>query len=687
MGRINLLDEEISNKIAAGEVVERPASVVKELVENCIDAGASKINVEIKKGGSTFIKVSDNGCGMDKEDAAVAFLRHATSKIKTDDDLNAIYTLGFRGEALSSIGAVAMVDLFTKRKEDNYGTHTVCKGGEIISDEDAGLPDGTTFIVKNLFYNVPARMKFLKKDVTEAGYINDIMTRFILAHPEISFKFINNGKEILFSSGDGNLKNAVYAVYGRDFATSMIDVDYSGEYINVKGMTGKGNTARPNRTYQSFFINGRYIKSPIIMRAVEEAYKNQIMIGKFPVSVLNIEINPSLVDINVHPTKLEVKFSNESEIYTSVYHAVKEALYRIADIPQIKKPDKEEKNTEFVKDSITVKSQVHIKEIATDKNIKPIIEINNDKPPKKEESVNTIFSENSKNVAAPKMFETDISIFDNALKKESGEKSSEEQIREKTDKPITRETGGEAQFTVPSAKKIDDNSKDKKDIRDTEDIKEIKKSESIPPEEKEQPKEIQKNINIPEYKLVGQVFDTYIIIETGDEMRLIDQHAAHERLKYEELKSLIAEKKVYSQPMIVPVVVDLSANEKAVYMQNSDFLSSIGFETEDFGDNSVIIRAIPTNMIFDDVEDLFEEILLQLDELKRDIITQKHERLLYTIACKAAIKANHKLSEREQKELVDRVFALENINTCPHGRPIVISMSKKEVEKQFKRIV
>ncbi len=686
MGRINLLNEEISNKIAAGEVVERPASVVKELVENCIDAGAEKITVEIKKGGSTFIKVSDNGCGMDKEDATVAFLRHATSKIKTESDLDAIYTLGFRGEALSSIGAVAMVDLFTKRKEDDYGTHTICHGGEIISNEDTGIPDGTVFIVKNLFYNVPARMKFLKKDATEAGYINDIMIRFILAHPEISFKMINNTKEVLFSRGDGNLKNAIYAVYGKDFATSMIDVNYSGEYINVNGMTGKGNLARPNRTYQSFFINGRYIKSPLIMRAVEEAYKNQIMIGKFPVTVLNIEVNPSLVDVNVHPTKMEVKFSNESEVYTAVYHAVKEALYRIADIPQIKKQETENNKTVFVRDNVTTGSQLNIKDVEHEKKPERMTPIRPEEKIKTEESKSIIFGDNSKKVSSPKMFQVDTDIFDKEKKLEADSNYNKAELQQPKE---------EAKEPQPKTQNIDirsqqeslaaENKTPEREIQETY----PKQVENLNQKQKDQDdtKDLKKNIEIPQYTLVGQVFDTYIIIEVGDEMRMIDQHAAHERLNYEELKTQLSQRKVYSQPMIVPLVLDLSSNEKAVYLQNCEFLKTLGFETEDFGNNSVIIRAIPTNTLYDDIEDLFIELLSQLEEYKKEIMTKKHERLLYTIACKAAVKANHKLSEDEQRDLVNKIFTLENINTCPHGRPIVISMSKKEIEKQFKRIV
>lgn len=607
MGKINLLDSEISNKIAAGEVVERPASVVKELVENSIDAGATRITVEIKNGGNTYIKVSDNGSGMEKDDATVAFLRHATSKISVAEDLDAIYTLGFRGEALSSIGAVSKINLYTKRAEDETGTHTICEGGDIVSAEDAGIPNGTTFIVKNLFYNVPARMKFLKKDATEAGYIQDIMTRFILAHPEIAFTFISNGKPMLSSQGDGKLENCVYAVYGKDYATAMLSVDFKSEHISVKGLTGKGNTARPNRNYQSFFVNGRYIKSPLIMRAVEEAYKNQVMVGKFPVSILNIEINPQMIDINVHPTKLEVKFSDENEVYRAVYNAVKEALYRIVDIPEIKRPEikKEKTITSFARDTVSVaKEQIEIK---------PNIEV---KPQPKTEVKKELLK-----VSEPQFFERTF---------------------EKKEEPI----------------------------------------KVYKPLIKEEPKE-EKNL---EFKHVGQVFDTYIIIEQDDKMMIIDQHAAHERLKYEEIKKELESSKVYSQPMVVPVVASVTSREMATFKENKEFIASLGFEAEEFDDNSVIIRAVPAAQA-EDVEDLFVEILSKLDENRREVISDKRQRLLYTIACKAAIKANHRLSENEQKELVKNVLELENINTCPHGRPIIVSMTQKELEKEFKRIL
>ena len=636
MGKINLLDVEVSNKIAAGEVVERPASVVKELVENSIDAGAKRISVEIKNGGNTYIKITDDGSGMEREDAVVAFLRHATSKIKSEADLDAIYTLGFRGEALSSIGAVSKVDLYTKRAEDMIGTHTVCEGGEIISDDDAGVPNGTSFVVQNLFYNVPARMKFLKKDTTEAGYITDIMTRFILAHPEISFKLISNGKEVLYSSGDGKIINCIYSVYGKDYATAMLEVNYNTEFVKVSGMTGKGSAARPNRNYQSYFVNSRYIKSPMITRAVEEAYKNQIMTGKFPVAVLNIEINPSLIDINVHPTKLEVKFSNESEVYKAVYHAVEDALYRITDIPEIvKKPvveKREERTSNFVRDTVLPNAQAEIKI--------PL-------EPKREPIPTKVV------VKQPKFFE-------NAVYEKTIEGPKE---------PV--------KIVVPEL--VREIKAQEKPIIETE-----VKAEGKPTIQETTPVTEEKNI---EFKLVGQVFDTYIIIERDNEMLMIDQHAAHERLNYEKLKQEAERKKVYSQGLAIGVVAQLSANELAVFSENEEFIKSLGFEAEPYGNNSVIIRSVPVAAANEDICDLFVEIITQLGENKKEIISHKRERLLYTIACKAAIKANWKISEAEQRELVKKVLMLDGINTCPHGRPIMISMSKEEIEKNFKRIV
>lgn len=627
MGIINELSVEIANKIAAGEVVERPSSVVKELVENAIDAGADVITVEIENGGTGFIRVSDNGSGMSGEDAEKCFRSHATSKIKTAEDLDAIYTLGFRGEALASIGAVAEVELLTKRAEESVGTQISYKGGVLTSKSEAGAADGTTFVVKNLFFNTPARMKFLKKDATEAGYIADIMTRFILAHPEISFKLTKDSKEVYYSPGDNSIKSALYCVYGREYAKAVIDVDYEMDGVRISGVAGKSETARANRGYQSFFVNKRYIKSAVITRALEEAYKNQIMIGKFPMSVLNIEVNPADIDINVHPTKLEVKFSDDSLVYRAVYHAVKNALYSIVQIPEVEREEptyhKEPEPAPILPRQATGWDKpdtptqrggfVHYEH----KNPEPVF------APVKERTYvqeKTEFSRSAREEYLEKKRETTVGIGDMPLT----------EIREQKE----------------AVRGID---------------------------------ELPRN-----FRIVGQIFDTYILIEQDDSMLMIDQHAAHERLKYEEIKEELKNRKPSPQKLIAPVPVELSPTEKVAVEENRERLLELGFEIAGEKDG-IYITAVPSPMDEESMVNVFVELVTAFGNNKQEVIDAAKERLTYTIACKAAIKANRKLSEIEMYTLANRVFDMENINTCPHGRPIVIKMTKKEIEKEFGR--
>ncbi len=637
MGKIHILDQEVSNKIAAGEVVERPVSVVKELVENSIDAGADMIVIEIKNGGSTYLRVTDNGSGMAPEDAQVAFLRHATSKIQTDADLDAIYTLGFRGEALSSIGAVAQVELRTKQPEAATGTLVTCEGGEIIASEEAGIPDGTSVTVQNLFYNTPARMKFLKKDRVEAGYITDLVGRFILAHPEISFKLLVGTKEQLFSSGDNNPVNAVYSVYGRDYAKAVLPVQYQNEHIKISGLVGKGTLSRPNRNYQSFFVNHRYIKSAMLIRALEEAYKNQVMIGKFPMAVLNIEINPAMIDINVHPTKLEVKFSEEKLIYETVYYGVKNALYQTANIPEISRGRElpEEKTPQKMLSDLVNDLP---KEVPQQN---PFVRRENPFLKKQQPPAQAVSQAHTVQLKEPPLFmqpqrqepPLQSPIVDGTVPAEQAQKEHPaEGIKEKT---------------VPE--------------------KELIEAEVV-------------------FRVIGQVFQTYILIEKEDQLLLMDQHAAHERLNYEALCKNMEQSHVLSQMLIEPLVVNLSATEMAAFLQNQQVLSDLGFESEEFGD-AVLIRSVPGEIEWGEAEALFVELLTQLQQDKKEVIGEKAQRGLYTIACKAAVKANKALSPVEMEALVRDVLRLPNINTCPHGRPILISMSKKEIEKEFKRIV
>lgn len=634
MGKIQLLDLETSNKIAAGEVVERPASVIKELVENSIDAGADKITVEIKNGGSVFMRVSDNGSGMKAEDASIAFLRHATSKIKTGADLDAIYTLGFRGEALASVGAVSHSEILTKEKNSAVGTRVTCDGGEIVAEEEAGISEGTVITVRDLFYNTPARRKFLKKDVSEAGYISDILERFILSYPEISFRFISNGKEKLFSSGDGSLKNAVYSVYGKDYAEAVIEVNYKTETAEVTGVIGKGTLCRPNRNFQSFFVNKRYIKSGILIKAAEEAYKNQIMIGKFPVLALNLAVNPESIDINVHPTKLEVKFSNERAVYEVVYYAVKNTLYALPNVPEIKRSER--------------KTLVQNTGVQLEMNRTPEFRENTqgaEQPDIKRESKNPDFSK---------------------INHESS-RSEEDPLakfrKTKTDEmPVFKEP--EIDFFAPEKP------------AERTDVAEVLKN-AVP----------ERNEEIPEFKIIGQIFATYIIAEAENEMLLIDQHAAHERLKYEELLKELAEKKLYPQVLLEPVIISLNGAEMSDYLKSSDILAQMGFENEEFGEKEIIVRTSPADVEWADVENLFLELLTKCAGGRHEVIADKFQRMIYTIACKSAIKAKHILTGAEMEALVKNVLSLKNINTCPHGRPIIIKMTKNELEKQFKRIV
>ncbi|MCH5209866.1 MAG: DNA mismatch repair endonuclease MutL [Oscillospiraceae bacterium] len=658
MGKIHILDTEVSNKIAAGEVVERPASVIKELVENSIDASASLITVEIKKGGSTYMRVSDNGTGMSADDAKICFLRHATSKVETSDDLDAIYTLGFRGEALSSIGAVSEVELYTKRVEDETGVCVTCRGGEILSSDEAGIPEGTSITVENLFFNTPARRKFLKKDATETGYITDIMTRFVFAHPEISFKLIVDDKEKLFSPGDSSLKNAVYTAYGKDYANGTIPVEYENSGIKLTGLIGKGTLARPKRNYQSFFVNRRYINSRTIIAALENAYKNQIMIGKFPMAVLNIEIEPSQIDINVHPTKLEVKFSDEKAIYDTVYYGVKSALYAIPNVPKIERNEAKEekpfKTEEFKRDES--KEQLTLSDMADalPKNMMRRPETPSYNPRENH------FLKKSEN------------IKDNRDTKIAAKKPQPIPEIKKRDSFDEIPVWQSASLATPPKKQ--------EPIFPVKDIK-----ETAPVEEYNESNE---TVFTDEYfEIVGQVFNSFIIAEKGDEMMFIDQHAAHERLKYEELLSEIKERPILSQMLIEPVIVNLAPGEMSAYRDNKQLFDKMGFEAEEFGDDSVIVRCAPGEVEMGEVEPLLLELIAQSEELKKELITDKYQRLLYTIACKSAVKANMKMSTMEMEALVRNVLRLKNINTCPHGRPIIITMSKKEIEKEFKRIV
>lgn len=625
MNIIHLLDNNLINKIAAGEVVERPSSVVKELLENAIDAGSTAITVEIKEGGIDLIKISDNGCGIGKDDIPTAFLRHATSKLKTIDDLEEILTLGFRGEALSSIASVAQVEMVTKTKDDMVGTKFVIHGGKVISQEETAANTGTVITMRNLFFNTPARRKFLKKPSVEAGYISDVVTRIALGHPNIAIKYINNSNTIISTSGNGDLKTCVYYVYGKDIASKMIDVDYSQDGFSIKGLVAKPELSRGNRNYENFFINGRYIKSDTVKSAIEDAYKGKLTIGKFPVFAIDMSVPKNTVDVNVHPTKLEVRFSDEGLVYDIIYKAVDKALSSTNLIPNVtwdKPKAKPRKPVQFDLDNIetvvstpfTTHGRYTLKEVDDADGYTVVKEDNNTKKTDKTEPV--------------------------------------EKVAETKAEPIKKPTEPVTETVKPVV----------------EEVKEVKKP------------------FFNNYKIVGQIFNTYWIIEQNNNMYLIDQHAAHERVLYEEFTDKFKSETPVSQMLLTPVAVNLSEKEKSIMLDNKPLLEKMGFEIEEFGINTYALRAVP--YIFDEPSNVgfFVDIIDMLSDKNIDNIYDTKYDAIATISCKAAVKGNNKLSYSEAQELINKILKLENPFTCPHGRPTIIEMPRYELEKKFKRV-
>ncbi len=634
MGKINVLDKSVAEKIAAGEVVERPASVVKELVENSFDALATSVTVEIEKGGTSYIRVTDNGSGIMHEDVATAFLRHATSKIKDEGDLESIATLGFRGEALCSISAVSVTEMLTRTQNDDMGTYMSVEGGETKAFRQAGCPLGTTITVRNLFFNTPARMKFLKKDATEAAYITDICQRAALSHPEVSFRYIRDGRDIFFTPGDNKIENTVRAVFGKDISNAMLPVSENAGVYTIEGLTGSNKLSRPNRNMQYFFVNGRLVKSNLLSAALGEAYKNELMIGKFPVCVLNISIPCDMVDVNVHPAKTEVKFVNEEEVYRALVMAVRGAIMKKGEIS--KKPFAERRNA--FKTAIEMPSAVQEK-------IKTVHPVKAFTPVKSTEA--------SKEVKK--------SLFEPIKKSEKKVVSTPEDLPVRKIETLELR---ESTIPMPEVKKAE--------------IKEEVKTETVP-EVKIEPVAVE----IPDFKIIGQLFSTYIVLESGNEMLLIDQHAAHERINYEKIKNQGSMK----QTVLIPATVNLTPREKAAWQENKEFFDTMGFESEDFGQDSIIVRTFPSDIAYEDGEGLLLELIGTFMGQEKGSITEMRDKAVYTIACKAAIKANKSLSDKEMEALVKDVFALEGISTCPHGRPITVKMTKYQIEKMFKRIV
>lgn len=657
--KIAVLDQHTIDKIAAGEVVERPASVVKELVENAIDAGATAITVEIADGGKKLIRITDNGSGMEMEQVPVAFLRHATSKIEKVEDLETISSLGFRGEALSSIAAVSQVELITKTPSAISGVRYVIEGGQEKNFEEMGAPDGTTFLVRNLFYNTPARSKFLKSDTTEGNYINTLMEQLALSHPEVSFKYIQNKQVKLHSSGNYNVKDVIYNIYGRDIAKSILEVSYENDFMKIEGFVGKPEISRGNRSFENYYINGRYVKNNLITKAVEDGYKGFLMQHKFPFVSLHIEMEGNDLDVNVHPRKMEVRFARGPEVYDAIYETVRRALTKREMIPQVSVGREEPKPVlkAPVQKSVEVPEPFEVKRRAEK------TEILREEPP----------------VYHTPLTKEEEQMFSGTLKEreEKEEKKAEENTEENTK-------------TIPEtiAEKAEDKPAEEPLQEKEEQIQPAQKQE---PEKEEQLEFFKEKLLAPEsrsrHRLIGQLFDTYWLVQFEDSFYIIDQHAAHEKVYYERFVKQFEAQEITSQYISPPLIVSLSLEEEGRLKANEEYFHDFGFEIEPFGGREYCVSAVPSNLYGMNEESLFLEMLDSLSPDGENNPISLFTARLATMACKAAVKGNHQMSPQEADKLIDELLKLENPYHCPHGRPTIVSMTKSEIEKKFKRIV
>ncbi len=665
MANIQVLDQKTIDQIAAGEVIERPSSVVKELVENSIDAGATAVTVEIRDGGTSFIRVTDNGSGIDRDQVAVAFLRHSTSKIRVVEDLFHVASLGFRGEALSSIASIAMVELITKTRDADAGVRYVIEGGAEKKLEDMAAPDGTTFLVRSLFYNTPARRKFLKSPMTEAGYISDLMERLALSRPDISFQFINNGQTKLHTSGNHNLKDVIYHIYGREIAANLAEIDAEQGPVRITGFIGKPAVSRGNRGFENYFINGRYIKSNVIARGIEEGYRTFMMQHKYPFTALHFTIDGGLLDVNVHPTKMELRFSNQEQLYRFVRETVHQGLMGRELIPEVKLNEDEP-----VKKAEDKPQQPQAAPTPQERNLEYFME-------QMRKRVNTEFEEKkaAKQVEARPVLKDD-PIFSNeelAMLEPKIEKRQQEQpvvqAEEKTPVPecavepgILREDGV---YRVTRIEKAPDTAYEQQDLFDHRLLNPKTKSDII---------------------IIGQLFETYWLVQFEDKFYMIDQHAAHEKILYERTVKTLANKEITSQMVSPPLILTLNMQEAAKLAEYQDYFQELGFEIEPFGGKEYAVSAVPANLYGLAEKDLFMELLDDLEYVSgknTEMILDK----IASMSCKAAVKGNQRLSTAEAKELIEELLTLDNPYNCPHGRPTIISMSKQEIEKKFKRIV
>ena len=629
MAQITLLNQETIDKIAAGEVVERPCSVVKELVENAIDAGSSAITVEIKEGGISFIRITDNGCGIEREQVPLAFLRHSTSKIRNVEDLMCVKSLGFRGEALSSIAAIARVELITKTYDNLTGTRYVIEGSKELANEEVGAPEGTTFLVRDIFYNTPARKKFLKSAQTEGEYISDMVEKLALSHPEISFKFINNNQTKLHTSGNGNEKDLIYHIYGRDIAASVLELKHECEFFNVHGYIGKPIITRGNRNYENYFINGRYIKSNLLSKAIEEAYKNFLMQHQYPFTVLYFEFFGESLDVNVHPTKMELRFDNNTEVYKELCDAVFEKLSHKEMIPEV--PLEEEKSSK----KIAHEYNEPIPEPFETRRLNDILRKVDYSPYKETSDGRVVKVSEAPSFSKPENVTKSESVAENFLGTIS------EEVNLKYDNISLQDISDD--FLTEDAKK--------------------------------------------KHKIIGQLFDTYWLIEYEDKLFIIDQHAAHEKVLYERTLNRLKDKEFTSQTISPPIVMSLDANEVEMLNRHKEQIERMGYVVEPFGGKEYMISAIPDNLFNVDMKDLFIEMLDDFSNISGKETPELILEKVASMSCKAAVKGNDKLSLQEIDSLVEELLTLDNPYNCPHGRPTIISMTKYEIEKKFKRIV
>ena len=664
MPQIQVLDQITIDKIAAGEVIERPASIVKELVENSIDAKAASVTVEIQDGGISLIRVTDNGSGIEREDIRNAFLRHSTSKIRKVEDLAHIASLGFRGEALSSISAVTRTELITKTKEDTFGTRYVIEGGVEQSLEDAGAPDGTTFLVRQLFYNVPARRKFLKTPMTEAGHVQDLLMRLALSHPEVAFTFINNGQTKMRTSGNGKLKDVIYSIYGREAAANLIELDYSMDGLVMKGYLGKPVITRGNRNFENYFVNGRYVKNAMLSKAIEDAYKDFLMQHKFPFVVIHFQVYGEKIDVNVHPTKMEMRFQRQQDVYNIVYEGVHRTLLEPELIPQVEAPapkviSQPKSESPFL---LKPKTAPQPMEKKPEEKEEPHDEAYFMK--KMKERVLSYHQRNSSAEVAKKeqIFRPQAQaerIKDALARAKEVEKQPQKQAEEQPE--LIRET------PVYETKPVTEEKAEQLNLFEEHLLKREKKAE---------------------YKLIGQVFETYWLVEFENSLYIIDQHAAHERVLYERTLKEMKNREFTAQYLSPPIILSLSMQEAQVLNENMDRFTRIGFEIEPFGGEEYAVRAIPDNLFGIAKKELLLEMLDDLtDGISTSMTPELIDEKVASMSCKAAVKGNNRLSAQEADALIGELLLLENPYHCPHGRPTIIAMTQRELEKKFKRIV